>query len=139
MPENHPFKLRDHGHKIIEMIVEDPDIKPDHKAIATLQLLTKKYESVILSLEENASLNPELLPVLLKIGEFGALKIVAPSSASQIRFNLHGIQVFTEPFSAIRRIAGERNAEKIIKQISRIGVTRTSAYNLLQMMRNPEV
>ncbi|GEM_PF-693212 len=139
MSENHPFKLRDHGHKIIEMIVEDPDIKPDHKAIATLQLLTKKYDSVILSLEENASLNPELLPVLLKIGEFGALKIVAPASESQISFNLHGIQVFAEPFSAIRRIAGERNAEKIIKQISRIGVTRTSAYNLLQMMRNPEV
>jgi HD-like signal output (HDOD) protein len=138
MSEKHPFQLRDHGHQIIEIIVHDLDINPDHKAIATLQLLNKKFDQIILCLEETASLNPELLPVLLKVGEFGALKIVAPE-AEQIPFDLHGILVFKDVFSAIRRIAGERNAEKILKQISRIGLTRTTAYNLLQMMRNPEV
>lgn len=138
MSENHPFQLRDHGHKIIEMIVKDPDIKPDHKAIATLTLLTRKFEQVVFTLEETASLNPEMLPILLKVGEFGALKIVAPMP-EQITFNLHGILVFKDIFAAIRRIVGERNAEKILKQISKIGLTRTSAYNLLQMMRNPDV
>lgn len=138
MSEKHPFQLRDHGHKIIEIILHDPEIKPDHKAVATLQLLTKKFEQIILTLEETASLSPDLLPVLLKVGEFGALKIVAPND-EQISFDLHGILVFKNTLSAIRRIVGERKAEMILKQIGRMGLSRTTAYSLLQMMRNPEV
>lgn len=139
MSDNHPFQLRDHGHGIIELIVKDADIKSDHKAVVTLPLLTKKFEQIVLTLEPTATLNPEILQILLKVGEFGALKIVAPDQPNQIEFDLHGLLVFKDTFNAIRRIVGERKAEKILKQISRIGLTRTSAYNLLQMMRNPDV
>lgn len=138
MSEKHPFQLRDHGHKIIELIVTDLDIKPDHKSIATLQLLKKKFEQIIFRLDESASLNPDVLPILLKVGEFGGLKIVA-ASAEQVLFDLHGIPLFKDTISAIQRIRGEKIAEKILKQIGTIGPMRSAAYNLLQMMRNPDV
>jgi HD-like signal output (HDOD) protein len=138
MAEKHPFKLRDHGHKIIELMVHDVDIGPQHKSVETLQLLTRKFDQVIYTLEETATLSPDLLPVLLKVGEFGALKLVA-EKPEQIPFDLHGLLRFKSVFDAVRRIVGERAAEKILKQIGRIGPIRSSAYNLLQMMRNPDV
>ncbi|GAB4284414.1 MAG: hypothetical protein Kow0029_30980 [Candidatus Rifleibacteriota bacterium] len=138
MEEKHPFQLRDHGHKIIEIIVRDPEIKPDHKTIETIKLLKRKFEQIILTLEETASLHESLLPELLKIGEFGGLKIVAPRP-EQVSFDLHGLLKFNDVISAVRRIAGERMSERILKQLGLIAPMRTSAYNLLQMMRNPEV
>lgn len=138
MSENHPFKLRDHGNKIMEIIVYDQDIKSDHKSIETLKLLGRKFPQLILTLEENATLNLDVLPELLKIGEFGGLKIVAPVTG-QIPFDLHGIRSFNDIFAAIKRISGERISEKILKQLGTIGPMKSSAYNLLQMMRNPDV
>ena len=139
MPGKHAFKLRDHGHKIIEMIVEDHDIKSSHESMKTLPLLTRKFESIIFTLSEDASLNEEVLPIVLKVGEFGALKIVAEAPEKQMPFDSHGIMVFNDVFEAVNRIKGERTAEVILKQLGKLGAIKSKANDVLQIMRNPEV
>ena len=45
MPENHPFKLRNHGNSIMELVVTDANIKPDHKAIEALKVELSKLRT----------------------------------------------------------------------------------------------
>ncbi len=138
MEAKHPFALRDHGNKIIEISVTDSQINGTHKAIATLALLGQKFSHTILNLQEGSSLSPSVKGTLEKIGEFGQLKIVSDNE-KQIPFELNGIKIFSDILAAKHRIKGENCREKVLKQMESISPLRSSAYSLLQLLRNPEV
>lgn len=135
----HPFKLRDHGFKVIEIIVNGQKINSEHKAVESLVLFPKKFEYIILKLEEGAYLTEDTVPLLNRLGEFEKLKIVNPQSVKLPDGLIPEIRQFKSVADAKARINGERNSDKILDQLKVLAPMQSSARELMLMLRNPDV
>lgn len=137
MTQQYPFQIRDHGGNVIEMIVGDV-VKPEHKVTEALRILLKKFDFVILSLKDTASLHPSFAGAMAELSAAGKLLVVARED-EQIQVDLHQAKRFTELKGAHNRVEGERNVQKIIKHISSLAPLQSSANKLMHMLRNPDV
>lgn len=135
--QQHPFQLRDHGGNVIEMIVVD-EIKAEHKVTEALKILLKKFDYVILSLSETASLHPSLSQAMPELTSSGRLLVVARDD-EQVAIDLHKAKRFKDVDGAETRVKGERSVEKILEHIKKISPLQSSAHKLMQMLRNPDV
>ncbi|PKL43040.1 MAG: hypothetical protein CVV41_11590 [Candidatus Riflebacteria bacterium HGW-Riflebacteria-1] len=135
--QQYPFQIKDHGDKVIEMIVGDV-IGPEHKVAEALRILLKKFDFVILSLKETATLHPSFSATMAELSEAGRLLVVAHED-DQIQVDLHQAKRFTELQTAQHRVNGERNIAKILDKVSSLPLAQSSANKLLNMLRNPAV
>lgn len=136
LPAN-PFQLKKHAKDILEIIVNEP-ITPNHKAFAVLQAMTQKFQYVIFTLNEPASLHPALEPLIPEIQLMGSLLVIATSSA-QIPFPLHGIRVFDDFNAARTRIRNEAKIGTIVRRIASLPAFSSTVSEVLRMLLNPEV
>ncbi|OGK06087.1 MAG: hypothetical protein A2W80_07465 [Candidatus Riflebacteria bacterium GWC2_50_8] len=137
MTQQYPFQIKDHGDKVIEMIVGDV-IGPEHKVAEALRILLKKFDFVILSLKETASLHPSFTDTMAELSAAGKLLVVAHED-DQIQVDLHQAKRFTELQAAQNRVEGERNIARILEKIPTLPLVQSSANKLLTMLRNPAV
>ena len=110
LPPN-PFQLKKHADDILEIIVDEP-ITPQHKAFAVLQAMAQKFQFIIFTLNEAASLHPALEPLFPEIKLLGSLLVVA-ADPLQIPFPLRGIRVFGDVHAARTRIRNDRQIEAV--------------------------
>ncbi|KAF1079534.1 MAG: hypothetical protein GQF41_4092 [Candidatus Rifleibacterium amylolyticum] len=136
LPPN-PFQLKKHADDILEIIVDQP-ITPQHKAFAVLQAMAQKFQYVIFTLNETASLHPTLEPHFPEIQLLGSLLVVA-SDPAQISFPLHGIKVFSDVHAARTRIRNDRQIETVVRRIIKLPSFSGSVSEILRMLLNPEV
>jgi len=137
MAEQYPFQIVNHGDNVFEMIVGDV-IKPDHKVAEALGILLTKCDYVILSLKESAVLHESFAEKMAELSASGRLLVVARED-DQIQINIAETKKFNELQAAQNRVNGERNLEKILKQIENLPLMQSSANKLLNMLRDPEV
>jgi HD-like signal output (HDOD) protein len=137
MAEQYPFQIVNHGDNVFEMIVDDV-IKLDHKVAEALEILLTKCDYVILSLKKNAILHESFTGRMTELSASGRLLVVARAD-EQIQVNLPETKKFNELQAAQNRVNGERNLEKILKQIEDLPLMQSSANKLLNMLRDPEV
>ncbi|NLF98246.1 MAG: HDOD domain-containing protein [Candidatus Riflebacteria bacterium] len=137
MAEQYPFQIVNHGDNVFEMIVGDV-IKPDHKVAEALAILLNKCDYVILSLKENAVLHESFTDKMAELTASGRLLVVARED-EQIQVSLPENKKFNELQAAQSRVNGERNIEKILKQIEEMPLMQSSANKLLNMLRDPKV
>ena len=126
-----------HGDNVFEMIVGDV-IKPDHQVAEALGILLKKCDFVILSLKKDAVLHASFTEKMAELSAGGRLLVVAQED-EQIQVNLHPTKKFHELQAAQNRVIGERNLERILKNIETLPLMQSSANKLLNMLRDPEV
>ena len=138
MSSSQQFNLKDHGNKVLELVINITDLPQEHKATETLMLLCKRVRHVILTLSADASLSPELEPVIDECGELGILKIVVPNR-EQIPFDLKGIQYFELVSDAKQRIKGEDTLDKILDQMSSIPSLKETTYKLIEKLQDADV
>lgn len=132
---DYPFQLRDHGDGVIEMIVSE-ELRSDHKSVEALRILQKKFNHVILHLENSASLNASFSQVLAELAE--KLLLVAAED-SQIAIDLHGVKRFTAIAQARSWIQGEKNLAAILEQFEKMPPLQSTGYKLMLMLQNPDV
>ncbi len=137
MTEQYPFQIINHGDHVFEMVVGDV-ITPDHKVAEALAILLKKCDYVILSLKKNAVLHASLAGLMAELSASGRLLVVAHED-EQIQVDLPETKKFNELQAAQNRVNGERNLEKILRQIENMPLMQSSANKLLNMLRKPEV
>lgn len=137
MAEQYPFQIVNHGDNVYEMVVGDV-IKPDHKATEALSILLQKCDFVILSLKENAVLHESFTGKMSELVASGRLLVVARED-NQIQVDLPETKKFNELQAAQNRVNGERNLEKILKQVENMPLMQSSANKLLNMLRDPKV
>jgi len=137
MAEQYPFQIVNHGDNVFEMIVGDV-ITPDHKVAEALGILLKKCDYLILSLKETAVLHESFTRQMGELSASGRLLVVAKEN-EQIQVELPATKKFNELQAAQNRVNGERNLEKILKQIEDLPLMQSSANKLLNMLRDPEV
>lgn len=133
----HPFQLRDHGGNVIEMIVIE-EIRSDHKVAEALRILVKKFDYVILSLSESASLHPSFSQTMADLAATGKLLVVARED-NQVAIEMHEVKRFKEVHEAEHRVEGERHVQRILEQLKKMSPLQSSAHKLMQMLRNPDV
>ncbi len=133
----HPFQLRDHGGNVIEMIVVE-EIRSDHKVAEALRILIKKFDYVILSLSESASLHPSFSQTMADLAATGRLLVVARED-NQVAIEMHEVKRFKEVHEAENRVEGERHVQRILEQLKKMSPLQSSAHKLMQMLRNPDV
>ncbi len=136
LPPN-PFQLKKHADDILEIIVNEP-ITPEHKAFAVLQAMAQKFQYVIFTLSERASLHPSLEPLFPEIQLLGSLLIVATDPV-QIPFVLHGVRVFADVNAVRTRIRNDRQIETVVGRIVKLPAFSGSVSEILRMLLNPEV
>lgn len=139
MQEVHPFTLRTHSKHVIEMIVDDPLITGVYKSLYALDLLSKRFEHVILSIDKSTALDFSISQTLDLFNEtsfFGPLKIVRPGE-QQMPFELKKTRSFSSLDQALKRIDGEVNARRALKTMSQLAPLNTSAHRLMPMLNNP--
>lgn len=134
---NHPFQLRDHGGNVIEMIVID-EIRADHKVVDALKILLKKFDYVILSLSETASLHPSFSQAMPELTATGKLMVVARED-EQVGIDLGETKRFKVIENAENRVRGERSVAAILEHIKKISPMQSSTTKLMSMLRNPDV
>jgi HD-like signal output (HDOD) protein len=134
--QHYPFQLRDHGDKVIEMIVSEP-IVSGHRAIDALNILLGKFDFVIFSLPAPLEIEAPISQYTKK-ADSGELLLVIPED-KQIKTDICGIKRFRDLTGAHTRVRGERNISKVLKQISNLAPLKSSAHKILHMLRNPEV
>ncbi|OGK06086.1 MAG: hypothetical protein A2W80_07460 [Candidatus Riflebacteria bacterium GWC2_50_8] len=132
-----PFQLKKHADDALEIIVTE-QITPDHKAFAVLQAMAQKFQYVIFTLSEKASLHKALEQRIPDIQLLGSLFIVAPETV-QIPFVLHGIKTFSDIHAARARIRNDRLIETIVSRIISLPSFASSTSKILRMLLNPEV
>lgn len=137
MAEQYPFQIVNHGDNVFEMIVGDV-IKPDHKVAEALAILLNKCDYVILSLKENAVLHESFTDKMAELTASGRLLVVARED-EQIQVSLPENKKFNELQAAQSRVNGERNIEKILKQIEKMPLMQSSANKLMNMLRDPKI
>ncbi len=135
--QQHPFQLRDHGGNVIEMIVIE-EIRSDHKVVEALKILLNKFDYVILSLSETASLHSSFSDAMPELAATGKLMVVARED-NQVSLNLHDAKRFKEVEQAEQRVYGERNVARILEQLKKMSPLQSSAHKLMMMLRNPDV
>ncbi len=133
----HPFQLKDHGGNVIEMIVIE-EIRSDHKVAEALRILIKKFDYVILSLSESASLHPSFSQTMADLAATGRLLVVARED-NQVAIEMHEVKRFKEVHEAENRVEGERHVQRILEQLKKMSPLQSSAHKLMQMLRNPDV
>lgn len=133
----HPFQLRDHGGNVIEMIVIE-EIRSDHKVAEALRILINKFDYVILSLSESASLHPSFSQTMADLAATGKLLVVARED-NQVAIEMHEVKRFKEVHEAEHRVEGERHVQRILEQLKKMSPLQSSAHKLMQMLRNPDV
>ncbi len=133
----HPFQLRDHGGNVIEMIVVE-EIRSDHKVAEALHILIKKFDYIILSLSESASLHPSFSQTMADLAATGRLLVVARED-NQVAIEMHEVKRFKEVHEAEHRVEGERHVQRILEQLKKMSPLQSSAHKLMQMLRNPDV
>ena len=138
MPEQAQFFLKDHGDKLLELVINTPDLKIGSKAVETLKMLSKRVTHLILTLSPGSSINPELEKTILECGELGVLKIVLEEK-SQIPFDLKNIRYFSNIADAKIRIKGEKSLDRILGQMSSISTLKTTIYKLIEMLQDPDI
>jgi HD-like signal output (HDOD) protein len=136
LPPN-PFQLKKHADDILEIIVDQP-INPQHKAFAVLQAMAQKFQYVIFTLNDGASLQPALEPHFPEIKLLGSLLIVSTDPA-QIPFPLRGIKIFADVHAARTRIRNDHQIEGVVRRIIRLPAFSGSVSEILRMLLNPEV
>ncbi len=134
--QHYSFQLRDHGDKVIEMIVAAP-VEESQQAVVALGILLKKFDFVILTLPEPHFLNTSL-DCFKKQKDQGELLVVAAEN-KQLRVPLNGIKRFASLIGAHTRVRGERNIKKVLREISNLAPLKSSANKILHMMRDPDV
>ncbi len=133
----YPFQLRDHGGNVIEMIVIE-EIRSDHKVAEALRILINKFDYVILSLSESASLHPSFSQTMADLAATGKLLVVARED-NQVAIEMHEVKRFKEVHEAEHRVEGERHVQRILEQLKKMSPLQSSAHKLMQMLRNPDV
>ncbi len=136
LPPN-PFQLKKHADDILEIIVDEP-ITPQHKAFAVLQAMAQKFQFIIFTLNEAASLHPALEPLFPEIKLLGSLLVVA-ADPLQIPFPLRGIRVFGDVHAARTRIRNDRQIEAVVGRIIKLPAFSGSVSDILRMLLNPDV
>jgi len=137
MEEQYPFQIVNHGDNVFEMIVGDV-IKPDHKVADALVILLNKCDYVILSLKETAILHESFTDKMTELSSSGRLLLVAHED-EQVKVDLPEKKMFNKLEDAQNRVNGERNLAKILEQIEDLPLMQSSAYKLLNMLRDPDV
>lgn len=134
--QQYQFQLRNHGDKVIEMIVSEP-VVAEHQSIKALGVLLSKFDFVILTLPSPLSLEVSLADYR-KTADSGELLLVVPEDR-QIKSDQGGIKRFRDLGGAQTRVRGERNIKKVLKEISNLAPLKSSAHKILHMLRDPEV
>lgn len=132
------FYLKDHGDKVLELVVNATNLPREHKATETLKLLCKRVRHVVLTLSPGASLAEEMEPVIEECGEFGILKVVM-TDRGQIPFDLQSVKYFEHISDAKLRIKGEDALDKILDQMSSIPSLKSTTYKLIEKLQDPDV
>lgn len=138
MTEQTKFNIKDHGDKLLEMVIDGSELSANSKAAETLGILTNRLNHVILTLTPGASISPELQDFIYECGELGVLKIVL-SERSQIPFDLKHIKYFENLSDAKTRIRGENSLDRILDQMSSIAPLRATIYRLIEMLQDPDI
>ncbi len=134
--QNYPFQLRDHGDKVIEMIVSEP-ITPGHRLLDAVSILQSKFDFVVLTLPPPLTISVSLERFKKNI-ELGELLVVVPEE-KQICADIGDVKCFKSISGAQTRVRGERNISKVLKQISNLAPLKSSAHKILHMLRSPDV
>lgn len=120
----------------MEMVVSD-SVLPGSQALEALKLLLGKCDFVILNI-------PAPLILGAAISEYatgqdvGELLLVIPEE-QQIKSDLGSLKRFYDLPAALTRIRGERNINKILRQISILAPMKSSVHKILRMLCDPEV
>ena len=138
MTEQAKFIIKDHGDKLLELVVDSSDLSLNCKAVETLGMLAKRLSHVILTLTPGSAVNPELQDFIYECGDLGILKIVM-TDRSQIPFDLKNIKYFENVSDAKIRIKGEKSLDKILDQMSSIPTLRSTIYRLIEMLQDPDI
>lgn len=137
MTQQYPFQIRDHGDNVIEMLV-DEKIGESHKVAEALRILLKKFDFVILTLKETSVLQESFAAAMAEFSATGKLLVVAREN-EQIQVDLLQTIRYNELAGAQKRISGKRNLEKILKRIETLPLMQSSAYKILNMLRNKNI
>ncbi len=132
------FQARDHGNGVLEIIAIFPDMAADHPAINAVLLLSRKFPTVIVTLEPGASMDAGAFGKLIEAS--GATRLlVATSDQTAHPFARAGIRVFPSGRDALLFVRGEEIARHIVTQMESIPELHSQAFELLQKLNEPSL
>lgn len=134
----HPFLVRDCGLGIMEIINIDSTIDASHKAVGALNLLSRKFKNLIFTLPPSCCLTPDVGPQLKLIAEKCYLKLVFLTD-DQVPFQHDFIESFNSADNAVLRLKGAIVTSKIIDDFADATPFRTSALELLELLKEPDI
>lgn len=134
----HPFLVRDCGFNVMEIINIDPVIDGSHKAIGALNLFSRKFKDIVFTLPPQCVLTPDVGPQLQQIAARSNLKLVYLTE-DQIPFKHDYLECFMSSDDAVLRLKGAIVIAKVVKDFADVTPFRTSALNILDLLKQPDV
>ncbi len=134
----HPFIVKDCGFGVMEFINTDPLIDGSHRSIGALNILARKFKGVVFTLQPQCRLTPDVGPQLKLISEKTILKM-AYQNEGQVPFAHDFAEAFAAPDDAVCSIKSAIVIEKVIKDFADVTPFRTSALNILDMLKQPDI
>lgn len=134
----HPFLVREWGFGILEVINIDSLIDGSHKAVGALNLFAHKCKDIVFTLPPKCCFSADVGAQLRVIAEKINLKLVYLSE-DQVPFQHDFLESFNSSEDAVLRLKGAIVTKKIIKDFVDVTPFRTSAFNLLELLKEPDI
>ncbi len=133
-----PFAVRDCGLNVVEFINSDAVIDGSHRSIGALSILARKFKGIAFTLPPQCSLTADVGPQLKQIAEKTNLKLVYENQA-QVPFAHESIEAFRFAADAVASIKSALVMAKVIKDFADVTPFRTSALNILDLLKQPDI
>ncbi len=133
-----PFAVRDCGLNVVEFINSDTLIDGSHRSIGALSILSRKFRGIVFTLPPQCRLTPDVGPQLKLISEKTILKMVYESE-DQVPFAHESIEAFRFANDAVTAIKSSIVMTKVIKDFADVTPFKTSALNILDMLKQPDI
>lgn len=134
----HPFLVRDCGFGVMEIINIDSLIDGSHKAVGALNLFSRKFKDIIFTLPPQCCFTQDVGPQLKQIAEKCNLKLVYLTE-DQVPFQHDFVESFSSSDDAVLRLKGAIVISKVIKDFADVTPFRTSALNVLELLKQPDI